>query len=72
MTKVLKHFVLTRPMDEDLMKRLASTHGLYGMTHVKLLPSMQEIAVEYDASRLTPEQVSAALLRAGIPAEPKV
>ena len=72
MTKVLKHFVLTRPMDEDLMKRLSSTHGLYGMTHVKLLPSMQEIAVEYDASRLTPEQVSAALLRAGIPAEPKV
>jgi copper chaperone CopZ len=54
-------------LDETLLERIAAAHGIYGLTHVKVLPSLSEIQVEYDASRLTPEQVRAALLRAGIP-----
>jgi len=52
------------------MERIAAAHGIFGLTHVRLLASLREIHVEYDASRLTPEQVLAALHRAGIPAEP--
>jgi copper chaperone CopZ len=67
MTKVQTRYVLSRSLDETLMERIAAAHGIYGLTHVKVLPSLTEIQVEYDASRLTPEQVRAALLRAGIP-----
>lgn len=67
MTKVQTRYVLARSLDEKLMERIAAAHGIYGLTHVKVLPSLTEIQVEYDASRLTPEQVRAALLRAGIP-----
>ena len=58
---------LLRPLDETLMQSIAA-HGIYGFYSVKLAPSLDEITVEYDASRLTPEQVEAALHRAGIPA----
>lgn len=67
MTKVQTRYVLARSLDETLLERIAAAHGIYGLTHVKVLPSLSEIQVEYDASRLTPEQVRAALLRAGIP-----
>jgi copper chaperone CopZ len=68
MTKVLLRYRLLRPLDETLMQSIAAAHGVYGIHSVKLAPSLDEITVEYDASRLTPEQVEAALHRAGIPA----
>lgn len=71
MTKVLMRFALQRPLDERLMPRLAATRAVYGIVDVKLDPSLTRIAVEYDASRLWPTQVTATLLRAGIAAEPQ-
>jgi allophanate hydrolase subunit 1 len=68
MTKVEIHYELAQPMDEALMQRVADAHGLFGMQHVQLAPSMTQLTVCYDASRLTPAQVDAALHRAGIPA----
>jgi len=70
MTKIEIQYALSRPVDDIVMERIAAAHGIFGLTHVRLLASLREIHVEYDASRLTPEQVLAALHRAGIPAEP--
>jgi len=66
MTKVQIRFRLERPLDEPMMTRIASAHSIYGIMHVQLAPSSEEIAVEYDASRLRPEDVGAALKRGGI------
>ncbi|MBL8295861.1 MAG: hypothetical protein JNN08_28720 [Bryobacterales bacterium] len=70
MTKVQIQYSLSHEIDETVMDRIAAAHGTYGLTHIRLLPSLKDIAVEYDASRLTGEQVLAALFRAGIPVKP--
>lgn len=70
MTKVQVKYSLSHQIDETVMDRIAAAHGVFGLTHVRLLPSQEDIQVEYDASRLTREQVLAALFRAGIPAQP--
>lgn len=51
------------------MKRIADAHSIYGIQHVTLAPSMDRITVEYDATRLRPAEVDAALANAGIPVD---
>jgi hypothetical protein len=67
MTKVLLQYRLLRPLDETLMQRIAGAHSVYGMHRIQVAPSLDQITVEYDASRLTESQVEAALHRRGIP-----
>lgn len=67
MTRVQTRFGLARSLDEQLMERIATAHSIYGLQHVKLMPSLDQVMVEYDASRLTVDQVEAALRSAGIP-----
>ncbi|MCW5978121.1 MAG: hypothetical protein KIT09_08585 [Bryobacteraceae bacterium] len=67
MTKVQLRFGLARALDEPLMERIANAHSIYGLHHVKLAPSLDEVTVEFDASRLTADEVESALRRAGIP-----
>ena len=69
MTKVEIPFKLTRPLDETLMRRIADAHGIYGLLRVQVLPSLDGLRVEYDASRLTADEIEVGLLRAGIPIE---
>ena len=69
MTKVDLRFRLTRPLDEALMGRIADAHGVYGILLVRLADTLDRVTVEYDASRLTGDQVEGVLHRAGIPAE---
>ena len=71
MTRVQMHFRLQRPLDETTMARLSSEYTLYGIQQVKLDASMDGLMVEYDASRLRPAEVEAALASAGIAAEPR-
>jgi len=52
-----------------MMPRIASAHSIYGIMRVQVLPSGDEISVDYDASRLKTEDVGAALKRAGIPVQ---
>ena len=52
-----------------MLKRIAGAHSLYGVHHVKLAPSLDSMTVEYDATRLRPAEVEAALAGAGIPVE---
>jgi hypothetical protein len=72
MTKVLLSFGLLKPLDDALMKRISDAHSLYGIFRVKLAPSMDRLTVEYDATRLRPAEVDAALANAGIPIERQV
>ena len=45
---------------------LSDTAALYGIQKIRLSPAMDSLMVEYDASRLRPEEVESALAGAGI------
>lgn len=66
MTKVQLHFRIVKPLDDAMMQHLSDASSLYGIQHVKMDPSMQKMTVEYDATRLRPAEVEAALAGAGI------
>jgi allophanate hydrolase subunit 1 len=70
MTKVQIHFRLEKPLDDLLLQRLSDTTSLYGIQKVKLAPQMDSLMVEYDATRLRPKEVEAALSGQGIPVKP--
>ena len=67
MTKVEKHFRLQRPLDEVMMERIAGVNSIYGIEHVTIARSREDLLIAYDASRLSAGEVEAALQRAGIP-----
>jgi hypothetical protein len=71
MTKVQVRFRLQKPLDEPLLARISDAHALYGIHRVKVEPSLDQLTVEYDASRLRPAEVEAALAGAGIPVKPE-
>ncbi|HBY59319.1 MAG TPA: hypothetical protein DEH78_05825 [Solibacterales bacterium] len=60
-------FDLTRAVTDSDMAAISRAHGVYGLTRVKLLPTLDSIRIEYDASRLTEASVENALVRCGIP-----
>ena len=68
MTKVQIHLGLQRPLDDEMMKRIRDANSIYGIEHIKILPSLTELMVEYDATRLKPAEVERALAQAGIAA----
>ena len=68
MTKVQIHLGLQRPLDDEMMKRIRDANSIYGIEHIKVLPSLTELMVEYDATRLKPAEVERALAQEGIPA----
>ena len=70
MTKVQAHFQLQRPLDDAMMARISDAHSLYGILRVRLDASLEGVSVEYDASRLRPAEVEAALSGFGIPVTP--
>lgn len=69
MTKVQMNFRLMRPLDDAMLTRLSDESALYGIQQVKLNPSLDGLMVEYDATRLRPAEVEAALAGAGIPVQ---
>jgi hypothetical protein len=66
MTKVQIRFRLEKPLDDLLLQRLSGTTAIYGIQRVKLAPDMSSLMVEYDATRLRPQEVEAALAGEGI------
>lgn len=66
MTKVQIHLGLQGPLDEPMMERIADANSIYGIEHIKVMPSLKELLVEYDATRLKPTEVERALAAAGI------
>ncbi len=68
MTKVDLHFPLVRSLGDDDLDSIARVHGVYGIQRVTLTqPALDSIDVEYDASRMTPDDVARALVSCGIP-----
>jgi hypothetical protein len=67
MTKVQLRFHLQRPLDDATLAKLAGTHTLYGIQKVNITAD-DALTVEYDATRLRPAEVEAALAGAGISA----
>jgi hypothetical protein len=69
MTKVQIHFRVRGPLDDALMARMADIRSVYGILAVRVGASLDTLAVEYDATRMTPADVEAILAGAGIPVE---
>ncbi len=69
MTKVQIRFRLEKPLDKQMMERVAEAHAIYGIMRVQVTPSSEEMVVDYDASRLGKEDVGRALKRGGIPVQ---
>lgn len=67
MTKVQLTFPLSRPLSEDQIVSISHMHAVYGFIRVRLNAAMDELFVEYDASRLSPKEVRASLEQNGIP-----
>ncbi len=67
MTKVQLQYDLSRPLDDALLNRIAGIHSVYGMSRVQPGADEGSLLVEFDASRLSEQQVEANLHRAGIP-----
>ena len=69
MTKVQMRFRFQKPLDETLLSRISDTYSIYGIQKIQLNPSLDGLTVEYDATRLRPAEVEAALTNAGLPVE---
>jgi len=67
MTKVQTRFRLTRALDDSSLNSLAAANAIYGIQKLKIAPALDELFVEYDATRLRPAEVESALAGAGIP-----
>lgn len=61
-----------RPAAEVDLEAVARVHAHYGIMRVRIEPSLDRLIVDYDASRLTEDQVEAVLLRSGLPLEREV
>jgi len=70
MTKVRIDFQLQHALSDELMTRIAGAYSIYGIQKIGLAPD--HLTVEYDATRLRPAEVHAALTRAGIPVAAKM
>jgi hypothetical protein len=69
MTKVQVRFRLQKPLDDSMLAHISNASAIYGIQKLKVAPSLDALMVEYDASRLRPAEVEAALAGAGIPVE---
>jgi len=66
--KVQTRFRLSRPLDDSSLNSLAAANTIYGIQKLKVAPGLDELFVEYDATRLRPAEVEGgALAGAGIP-----
>ncbi|MGI9071491.1 MAG: hypothetical protein ACR2JB_09300 [Bryobacteraceae bacterium] len=67
MTKVDVTFKLSRALTDHDLESISRIHAVYGILAARVLPSENELFVEYDASRLSPPEVRGTLEQHGIP-----
>jgi allophanate hydrolase subunit 1 len=67
MTKVQMNFRLREPLNDESMTKLSDASAIYGIQKLKL--GEGSLMVEYDATRMRPAEVEAAIAQAGISAE---
>ena len=71
MTKVQTEYDLVRPLRDEDASGVADVHSWYGILRVQPSPSLDKLMVEYDASRLSEQDVEAVLQRFGLPIQRK-
>jgi len=69
MTKVDVTFKLSRALTNHDLDSISRIHAVYGILASRVLPSGNELFIEYDASRLSPAEVRGTLEQHGIPLE---
>jgi hypothetical protein len=67
MTKVDVTLQLSRALTDHDLENISRIHAVYGILAARVLPSGNEIFLEYDASRLSPPEVRGTLEQHGIP-----
>lgn len=67
MTKVDTSFELSRALDERDLLNFSKLTSVYGILMAKMASSLDKIFIEYDASRLTPDEVQGVTERFGLP-----
>ena len=61
MTKVDVTFKFARDLDDHDLEQISRIHSVYGIFVARVLPSGDELFIEYDASRLSPLEVRGTL-----------
>ena len=67
MTKVQLSFKLSRALNDQDLDSISRVHGVYGFFVVRPRPAGDELFIEYDASRLSPQDVRQTLGENGLP-----
>ncbi len=67
MTKLQVRLKLETALDEHLLEQIGGAQAIYGIEWIKLDPSMTHLLIEYDATRLRPPELEAALRGCGLP-----
>lgn len=67
MTKVELHYDLVRKLEDADADAVARVHGYFGVLKVKIANTLDKISVDYDATRLSRNDLENALLRYGVP-----
>jgi hypothetical protein len=67
MTKVQVTFKLSRPLTDVDFNNISRVHSVYGILVARVQPTLDELFVEYDASRLSPNDVRGTLEQHGLP-----
>ena len=70
MTKVQVTFKLSRPLTDIDFNNISRLHSVYGILVARLTPTLDELFVEYDASRLSTDEVRGTLEQHGLPIAP--
>ena len=69
MTRIQINFKVRQPLTDEMLTKLSDTSAVYGIQKIKVAPDLDSLMVEYDATRMRPAEVEAALAQAGISAE---
>lgn len=67
MTKVQITYKLARALGDQDLTNISKVHSVYGILFAKVKPSLNELLVEYDATRFSPKDVRATMERYGLP-----
>lgn len=67
MTKIQLHYPLLRPLDDSDLPSVANVRSVYGIMQIQLAPSLDAVTLEYDATRMSGDDVESVLYRFGIP-----
>ncbi len=68
-TRVELRYELTNQLTDEQAEGVARAHSHYGIHRIRVAPSLDEISVDYDASRLSEQDVERALVANGVPIE---